>query len=139
MREEGTVVGIQGGLVRVRMKPGQECGSCCACSALGGSGRELEIETGLPVKVGSRVLVEINAGNPWLSSFLLFVLPLLGLIAGVVAGAQLRPFDLGSDAGALALGFGLLLLLFALAAYVDRRYVRPNQKPPAIVEVLGPQ
>ncbi|MBM4031327.1 MAG: SoxR reducing system RseC family protein [Planctomycetes bacterium] len=138
VREEGVVVAVSGRVARVRMRPGAECGRCCACSALGGPERELEAETGLAPPVGSRVVVEIEAGSPWLSSFLLFVLPLLGLIVGVAVGWQWPPFGLGRDAAALALGFGLLALLFALAMVIDRRYVRPGQKPPEIVEVLGP-
>lgn len=138
MREEGTIVAIEGRTARVRMKPSAECGSCCACSAFG-SGRELEIETDHSLHVGARVTVEIAAGNPWLSSFLLFVLPLLGLLVGVIVGAQWRPFGVSGDTAALVLGFGLLAALFAFAALIDKHVVRKHLKPPTIVEVLGPQ
>jgi len=133
--EEATVVGLKGRLARVRMGPGPECGRCCACSALGGSDREMEIESDLPLEVGSRVVVEIPQGNPWLSSFLLFGLPLLGLASGVILGAQWAQ----GDAVPLLLGFGLLVLLFAFAAFVDKAIIRKRQKPPAIVEVLAPE
>lgn len=133
MREEGTVVAVEGRIARVRMKPGPECGSCCACSALGGSGRELEIDTQLPVAVGSRVLVEVPRGNPWLSVALLFVLPLAGLIAALVVGTEA---GLG-DGASVALGFGTLGALFALAAAVDKAVARKRLQPPAIVELLG--
>jgi len=131
MVEEGTVVGLKGRLARVRMRPGPECGRCCACSALGGGDRELEIESALPLEVGSRVLVEIAQGNPWLSVLLLFVLPLAGLVAGVILGAQWGQ----SDAAPLLLGFGLLIAFFAAAAVVDRTAIRKRIKHPAIVEV----
>ncbi len=131
MREEGIVVGIKDRLARVRLRPGPECGRCCACSALGGNDRELEIESDLPLEVGSRVAVEIAQGTPWLSALLLFALPLAGLVAGVLLGAQW-------DAAPLLLGFGLLVALFAVAAIVDRTIVRKRIKPPAIVEVLTP-
>ena len=134
MREEGTVVGIEGRLARVRMKPGPECGRCCACSALGGGDRELEIETDLPVQPGSRVAIAIPRGNPVLSTLLLFVLPLTGLVVGVIVGSQWGE----GDAAPLIVGFGLLVALFAVAAVIDRKLVRPRQKPPAIVEVLEP-
>lgn len=132
MREEGTIVGIQGRLARVRMRPSTECGTCCACSALGSGERELEIETALPVVVGSRVAVEIPRGSPWLSAVLLFVLPLAGLILGLVVGVQARM----GDAGALVFGFGLLVALFGLAAAIDRAVVRKRVGPPTILEVL---
>jgi len=134
MREEATVVGVQGRLVRVRMKPSAECGTCCACSVLVGSAREMEIETELPVAVGSRVVVEISQAKPWLSALLLFVLPLAGLIFGMIAGAQWG----SGDAAPVALGFGLLAAFYVLAAAIDRAVIRKRIKPPAIVEVLGP-
>ena len=133
MREEGTVVGIEGRVARVRMKPGPQCGRCCACSALGGGGLELEIESGLPLKVGSRVAVEIPRGNPWLSALLLFVCPLADMVVAMLISSQLGL----SDIGAAAVGFGALVASFAVAAVVDRKLVRPRQGPPTIVEVLG--
>ncbi len=134
MREEGVVVGVQGRLVRVRMQPARECGSCCACAALGGEGRELEIESDLSVQVGSRVVVDIPQGNPWLSAVLVFVLPLAGLLSVLIVGGQ---FGAG-DGTLLALGFGVLAALYALAALIDRAVVRKRVGPPTIVEALGP-
>jgi positive regulator of sigma E activity len=137
MREEGTVVGVQGHLVRVRMKPGPDCGTCCACSVLGGGQRELEFPTDKPVSAGDRVLVDIGPTSSLLSTLLLFVLPLIGLVAGVIIGDQWRP--LGSrESSSLVLGFGLVALLYAFAAILDRAWLRKRQPQPTIVEVLPP-
>jgi sigma-E factor negative regulatory protein RseC len=138
MREAGTVVGVAGRLARVRMEGGSQCDGCCACS-LGSSGqRELEVATDIPVQAGSRVIVEIGSASAWLSTFLLFVLPLLGLVGGVIAGEQWRPLGVGGNAEPLVLGFGLLAVFFALAAIIDRLFVRPRQPDPTIVDVLTP-
>lgn len=134
MREEGTVVGVSGRLVRVRMKPGPQCGSCCACSALGGGPAEVELESDRPLEVGARVIVEIAQGDAWLSALLLFVLPLAGLVSGVIAGQAWW----GGGAAPLVLGFGLLGAFYALAAAIDRAFIRKRLKPPTIAQVLGP-
>jgi len=135
MRERGTVVAVEGRRARVRMQPGADCGKCCACAAFGGGDeRELEVETDQALAVGAGVVVEVDQGSPWLSVFLLFGLPLLGLVAGVVVGARWGQ----GDAMPLLLGLGFLVLLFAVAALIDKAVVRKRQKPPAIVEVLGP-
>ncbi len=130
MREEGVVVGVQGRLVRVRMKPASDCGSCCACSALGGTDREFEIESDLPVQVGSHVVVDIPQGSPWLSAFLVFLLPLIGLLSVVIVGDQLG----AGDGTLLILGFGVLVALYAFAAVIDRAVIRKRLGPPTIVE-----
>jgi len=137
MLEHGTVMGVEGRRVRVRMKPGPECGSCCACSALTGGSHDLELESDRPVAPGDHVVVEIGSTSPVLSTLLVFVLPLVGLVAGVIVGSVWRPLGLGGDAASLVLGFGLMLLLFAFAAVIERVYIRKKQRPPAIVEVMG--
>jgi len=138
MREEGTVVGIAGRVARVRMAGGPRCEGCCACALGSGGQRELEIPTDVPLEIGARVVVEVAPAGAWLSTLLLFVLPLLGLVGGVVAGEQWQPFGLGGSASPLVLGFGLLVVLFVLAAIIDRMLVRPRQPRPTIVEVAAP-
>ncbi len=134
MVEEGTVVAVEGRRVRVRMKPGPECARGCACATLGGD-RELDVESDNPPTTGARVLVRLGPDRPWLGAVLLFVLPLAGLVSGVVVGAQAGM----GDAAALALGFGMLAALFALAAAIDRSVLRKRVRPPTIVEVLNDQ
>ena len=135
MREEGTVVAVEGNVARVRMAPGRSCGSCCACAVHDGQ-RELEITAEPPPPVGSQVVVEIGSVSPWLSTLLLFVLPLLGLVGGVIAGEHWRPFGLAGDAAPLVLGFSLLVLLFLVATLVDRVFLRKGSHEPSIVAVV---
>jgi len=136
MREQGTVIGVDGSTARVRMDAGPKCDSCCACAAVGGA-HELDVTTPEPLEVGARVLVEVHAPNATLSALLVFGLPLLGLVAGVVAGRRWRPFGLGGDADGLALGFGLLVALLAAAAAIDKYVLRARFPEPTVVEVLG--
>jgi sigma-E factor negative regulatory protein RseC len=120
------------------MKPGPQCGGgCCSCSALSGGGRELEVTATCRPEVGDRVVVEVTTGSAVLSAFLLFVLPLLGLVGGMLAGQAWQPFGLGKDAASLLFGFGALAIAFGFAAAVDRLVVRGRVPEPRIVEVLG--
>ena len=138
MRETGTVVEMAGHVARVQVEQGPHCGSCCACSALSGGSAELDVPTDTTLEVGSRVVVEIPEQSSWVSSLLLFGLPLVGLVAGVVVGQEWQPFGLGSNGAALILGFGLLVVLFAVSAAIDRAFVRKRQPQPSIVQVLSP-
>jgi len=136
MREKGTVIGVNGTTARVRMDAGPKCESCCACAAVGGA-HELDVTTPEPLDVGTRVLVDVHVPNATLGALLVFGLPLLGLVAGVVVGHQWRPFGLGGDADGLALGFGLLVALMAAAAAIDKYIVRARCPAPTVVQVLG--
>ena len=137
MREQGTVVGVDGSTARVRMDGGPRCGSCCACAAAGSGEHELEVATAEPLEVGARVVVEVHAPNVALSALLVFVVPLLGLVGGVIAGQRWRPLGLGGDADGLVLGFGLLVLLLAVAAAIDRLVLRARLPEPTVVSVQG--
>lgn len=136
MREVGTVVDVEGHRVTVRMQPGPQCGSCCACATLGGGERELEVTAADPPPVGAHVVVEVSTPNAALGALLIFGLPLLGLVGGVLIGHHLQPFGLSGDADGLVLGFGLLVLVFAGAAALDRLVLRPRLPKPQIVRVL---
>ena len=137
MREEGTVVGVAGSRARVRMKAGPQCGSCCACAAIGRGEHELEARTSEPVEVGSRVVVEVSVPSPVVGALLVFAVPLLGLVAGVIAGQHWQPLGLSGNADGLVLGFGLLVVLLAAAAAIDKFVLRARLPEPTVVEVLG--
>ena len=137
MREEGTVIEARDHQVVVRMEAGPQCGRCCACAGIAGNSRDLVTTTTRPLEVGTRVAVEVPTGNPVLGALLVFVLPLLGLVAGVVAGQSWHPFGLSRDSAGLVLGFGALAALFGLAAAVDRFVRRKLPREPKIVAVLS--
>lgn len=135
MKVEGTVVGMKGDRALVRVATAKGCGpSCCSCAttALCG-GPEVEAVTEQPVEVGWHVLVDLPSSGAALSAVLMFVLPLLGLVGGVLLGEEIG--DEGNATG-LAIGFGLFVGLFLLAYVVDRKVVKPRQPEPRIVSVL---
>lgn len=136
MEEEGVVVAIEEGVARVRMSRGSRCEGCRACSLLGGE-PELELPATEGLEVGAKVLVEIPEQGSWLSPVLLFALPILALVGGVVVGEQWRPAGLGGESASLVLGFGGLVLVFLVAVVIDRAFVRGRQPQPRIARVLG--
>ena len=137
MRDPGTVVAVEGDRVTVHLRATPECGGCCACAALGGGVRALELRADDPPAVGSRVVVEVAVPNAALSAMLVFGLPLLGLVGGVLAGHHWRPLGLSGDADGLVLGFALLAALLAAAAAFDRLVLRARLPEPRIVAVLS--
>ena len=138
MRVPGVVVSVEGELARVRVAASAGCGGgCCACSSAATCTQEIEAVASEPVEEGARVIVEMRSGAPGVSALLLFVLPLAGLLGGILAGERWPAIGAGGNAGGLVLGLGLMAGLFALACVVDRLVVRPRLPQPRIVEILN--
>ncbi len=135
MRVEGTVLGMKGDRAVVRVAAGESCGTgCCSCATSAFCGApQVEAEVDQPVEPGWQVMVEMPSRGSALSTLLVFVLPLLGLVGGVLLGEQVGE---RGDASGLVIGFGLFVALFVLASLVDRKYIKPRLPEPRIVSIL---
>lgn len=89
----GTVIETDGERAVVEFEAGQACGTmrACACcgGAQGGPRRVVVRQEGL--SVGERVELSIPGYRGYLSTLLVFVLPMAGFIAGMIVGAQFEP------------------------------------------------
>ena len=141
--EKGTVVAITGGKATVRLAQSEDCKACGLChfhnddSSTGNTSMLLEVDALPELDVGSTVLVSDATPSAWAGSLLLFLLPLLGLLAGVLAGMTWFGDEL------VAAGTGLLGLALALSGgfVAERLMFRRPQPRPRIVRMtaMGPQ
>jgi sigma-E factor negative regulatory protein RseC len=91
LKRSGVVRAVQGrmAVVMTRMEP--ECESCKAkeaCLALGGGGAHAEIKARntAGAEVGDIVTISMTGSSLVKASFLVYMLPILALIAGIVLG-----------------------------------------------------
>jgi positive regulator of sigma E activity len=136
MREEGTVLAVEKGMAQVRLVPTHDCDSCCACAALK-QDHVVSVPAIEGLGVGDRVAVEVSVANATAGALLVFVLPLLGLVGGVIAGTRWRPFKLSGNADGLVLGILLLVLLFVLAIAAERLVIRRKLADPILIEIIS--
>jgi sigma-E factor negative regulatory protein RseC len=104
-----------------------------------GSGEEVEVETLNPVGagIGDRVVLTFETGSFLKANFLLYVLPILMMIAGALIGQRLAPAT-GIDESAAAVGGGFLLF-FLTMVFVRRRanrLARNDAYRPKITRIL---
>ena len=139
--EEGTITRVSEDKAWVRVRRGSMCDACncrSACSTLGGNeimeAEALNVANGQP---GDRVILNIPSKSVWKISFIFYMLPVLSLIAGVIAGMKLAPhYSLEPELGALILGalgciFSILIIkLFARHVSKNREYI------PEVIRVL---
>jgi sigma-E factor negative regulatory protein RseC len=97
-----TVIESREGRVRVRIAGPECCGSCGACTR-GSKPRSVEAVAADPigVSVGDVVVVRQSGAHPLRDAFLLFVLPIILLLAGYIAGDALGHTAAGVILGAL--------------------------------------
>jgi positive regulator of sigma E activity len=142
-REEGVVVDVLSAQsVRIAMSGASHarCGSCGLCKRdASGKNVFLDVRTPTQLKVGDRVTVDIPGPGAALSGFLLFFLPLVLFIGGILAMEALRArgvISLGSWAS-VAAGFALMVLSYGVAALYDRRLRRSPSHQPTLVDWPG--
>ena len=140
MIENGIITALNGDKATVALPPKKACGGCGKC-ALGKGGKEMELtaENTAGAKKGDRVAVEVPFRDPLASSFILFGLPLLGLLAGAGIGYLLFPGD-GPAGNGAAVGFGLAALtaVILLVRRRERNYCRKEENRVRIVGIITP-
>ena len=87
---------------------------------------------------GQRVLVTMKEVNMLKAAFIVYILPLLALFAGMVAGGYVAAFFIaetiwGQGVGALA----ALLLSIYYIRHTDRQAGRDTAQKPVIIEILS--
>ncbi len=87
-------------------------------------------------RIGDRIVLSINANSLLKATFLLYVFPILAMIAGAVLG-QMVGLLRGVDPSGLSALFGLLFfgLAFVLIRLVGRRLSNDTRYQPEIIKI----
>jgi len=118
MEEEGIVIEDRNGRVVIRAERSSSCDNCASKSLChsGASGEEGLIEAENPVgaRVGDHVVFTVGAGSIMKAGVLLYLVPILCFIAGVVLGQTAGTALLPSANADLVSGvFGVVFLVLA--------------------------
>jgi len=141
MREKGTVIEIRGGTARVNLVPedADRCGSCRACDMGGGEKQEhiIEVPATEGLAAGDEVFIEVPLPSRYLSIVLFFVLPLMflgaGCVAGYFIGKALFEGEFAADLFTIILGAVGLALSYIIVRIIDKFFLR-KRTPPRIVQ-----
>ena len=118
--------------------------ACAHCEAKGhcnviGNGEEVEVETLNPAGagIGDRVVITFETGSFLKANFLLYVLPILMMIAGALVGQRLAPaMGLEASAAAVIGGFLLFILTMVFVRQRANRLARNEAYRPKITRIL---
>ena len=146
MEEEGRVVRVEKGYAIIHAERGSACDGCgmkASCHALGGAeGKVMEMRARneIGAVVGDRVKVAIDSVVFLKSSFLIYIVPLIFMIAGgIIGNSYARSYMPGSDPDLVAgmAGVVSLVISFLLIRLWSRRLEKKKEYQPRIVAILN--
>jgi len=123
IEEQGQVVEVHSGraLVQtVRSGACEQCGARHACGCTGG-GREARVwaDDAVGVQPGDRVVIAVPEGTVLRASVLVYLIPVLALVLGAIAGNALAPtLGWSADLGAAGVGISCMILAFLASRYL---------------------
>lgn len=145
--EEGIVfkMGAPGaGTAWVKTTRSSACESCSSKDTChgdgGGEGMDMEVEARntAGARVGDRILLNLETASLLKATFLLYVFPILAMIAGAVLG-QTVAVTRGMDPSGLSALFGFLFfgLAFIVIRITGRRLSNNASYKPEIIKIRG--
>ncbi|BBB89766.1 MAG TPA: SoxR reducing system RseC family protein [Methylomusa anaerophila] len=135
-QQEGIVLEIIGDMAKVRTSRHSDCENCGACP--GNTALVLDARNPLGAKKGQRVAIEVQEANMLKAAFVVYVLPLILTVIGVVAGSYIGG-QFHFDPLWFQIGGGAIAFIAALfyIKYFDRN-ARSNVKmQPVITRILS--
>ncbi len=137
MEQFGLVSKTRGDTAVVSLQRHLSCESCGRCGILSGSGskRELVVEALNPINAeeGQRVLLETDDRQVLFISFMLYLVPLGGLLAGIFTWpllAGLVGLNANRELPAVGLGLLFMFIIFVFIRSWDRKVKdNPAYKP----------
>lgn len=144
MERVGTITEEKGETAVVHLRRHLSCENCGRCGGvLGGEDRrDHYVEAANPIRAekGESVRIEIDDRRALFIAFLLYLVPLAGLVAGILLGFKLSAF-LGwggyRELAAAGAGFLLMGLIFGAISLWDRRISQGGRYRPVITALLG--
>ncbi len=136
--ECGIVKQVMGNYVVIEASAISFCSSCSNhdCSVRESRSRELVIKNTMGATVGDRVFFEISSKGIVLSSIVLYGLPLVFFITGILLGSLIKlPLLNDRDSAGILSGIIFLLISFVIMRIVSKYIVQHNTITPTMIKV----
>ena len=145
IEEQGVIISLKSDIAFISTEKGSECEGCGSkslCNPDEGEDKTMVVEAFNPIeaKVGERVLFTVGAATVLKGGMMLYLVPLLSFIAGVVAGQVFGPKlmpDMNLDLLSFVLGFAFVAIAFVGLRFYGKRASTSNTYRPTVVRVIG--
>ena len=139
---EGIVIKVDFPTAWVKCTKSAACESCKAkgfCDTMGGSDDDVEIEAinAVGAKVDDRVTISFKMSSLLKVSFLVYMVPVLFLILGVVIGDKIaRIFNYDQSIFSIVVGFLFLFAAFFFVKAKGNKMSKKDEYKPKIIRIL---
>ncbi|UCF95171.1 MAG: SoxR reducing system RseC family protein [Desulfobacterales bacterium] len=139
--EQGVVVKVDATTAWVKTVKSGACQGCTArgtCHAMGGSDdREVEALNAAGAAVGDRIVMSFETSSLLKVTFLLYLFPILVLLAGALIGQKLGPIlDFNASAFSAIVGFASFLGAFKFIKSKANQLAQKDEYRPKIIRIL---
>ncbi len=140
--EEGIVIKVDSSTAWVKCTKSAACKSCKAkgfCDTVGGSDDDVEVEAinAVGAKVNDRVTISFETSSLLKVSFLVYIVPVLFLILGVVIGNKIAPiFNYDQSIFSVLVGFLFLVAAFFFVKAKGKDLSTKDAYKPKIIRIL---
>lgn len=131
----GFIMNLEGDLAKVRVAPNADCDNCGACDI-----KHMEILAYNAVNAAPGQKVRFTMANDGMVriSFMIFVMPLLAVFAGLYTGSVIAALLKFNQAALMTAGVALFLgTAIAIIYYYDKKYKLNKSNFPQIIEVIN--
>lgn len=135
-QQEGIVISVAGETARVKTSRHSDCENCGACP--GNAAIVLDARNPLGAKPGQPVMIEVQEVGMLKSAFIVYMLPLIAMFAGAVAGGYLAG-QLAKDVFwfQVAGGGAAFVLSILYIRHFDKRASANKNLQPVITRILS--
>ena len=133
--EWGLVTAISSGKAKVRLERKSLCERCGICSVWGKDFMLMEVDNLKEARVGDKVRIETPPGKTLKISFMIFMIPLLGLFAGIFSGYLLSRWVGLRSLWQAGFGIAFFLLGFLGVRWYDKKAQKGEGFRPRIVQI----
>ncbi len=141
MRTEcGTVIDVQNNYAILEIMQQDACASCAAheaCAVLGGGKKQISVINSLNAKRGDGVEICISDRGSLISALIVYALPILLLLAGMVCGSVFFQNGVFSSDGAMAVGgISGILIAFGFIKLINPIIKKMNIFRPKMLRII---
>ena len=131
MLDKGRVLKAEGDMASIEVASSAACAGCGACHKESSGKMLLEAENPVGAKAGDMVEVEVSSAARVLGPFIVFGIPIVLFIIGIVAGSLI------SENAGIALGLIFLLASSIFIKLIDRYASKQKKFRNRIIRVEG--
>ena len=139
--EQGIVIRADTKTAWIKTTKTGACESCSAkssCHTLGG-GKEMEVQAinEAGARIGDQVVIGFETASLMKVSFLLYIFPVLGLIAGAIVGEVIAPhFSMNKSLSALLIGGLAFFLCYLFIRKKGNALAKDQSYQPKVIRIL---